>query len=373
MMKSNILPNAEQFDKLLEYMGVLTDLTVPTDFYGTPGSKRLLAGDTECGFYGFVQPSEFGETFNGNSLALDMGVSAGMAINSNVPWAKFSWKGKILFVALKPIRYGVTWRDLYRAGVVYGDGTAGFSPDNARVGRSISLNSSNQINLGGTPNIGVPVGGIIVTKGFNIPSNNGRWIVESINSNSSIYTVSHQSGTSITMQDESGVDTAVVYNDANVVLQNKRVNIKGNNYAVRLIKGAQNEVVTSTDNASGQSTLVPASIPGNKNEWNNLMLALHVKSKTKTWVTPGNVGTINSFGLDLTDNDLGTGTNIGGFTLCQESASLSGNEAVFSGSSRKLVRGWNNATGDSASAQYRSILDTGNASGWRPVLELIYE
>lgn len=376
MIKSNLLPSAEQFDIFLEQMRILTNQTVPTDFYGTPGPKRLMFGDNQCGFYGFVQPSEFGNIgsnpFNAANLASTVGISEGTLINNNVPWCKFAWKGRILFIPLKPIRYGVTWREIYRAGSVYGVNNPGYAPLGARVGRSVSLTSNNQINIGGTPNIAVDVGGVIVTKGFNIPTNNGRWIVTAVNSENTIYTVQAESS-GANLQNESGVETAVVYNAANEVTQNKRVNLQGHVFAVRLIKGANGDFVTTTDNAQGQSTIVPGSIVGANNEWNNLILGLHFKAKTKTWITPGNVGEIKDLGLNLTDSDLGTATSIGGFTICQEPISTSGNEAVFSGSNRKLVRGWNNNSGDAGSALFRAITDTSNAGGWRPVLELVYE
>src|SRR5699024_12338882 len=65
------------------------------------------------GFYGFVQPSEFGlltdntdgqQDFNGANLALAVGLAQGTAQYSDTAWMKFSRNGEIVFVPVKPIR-----------------------------------------------------------------------------------------------------------------------------------------------------------------------------------------------------------------------------------------------------------------------------
>ena len=52
-----------------------------TDYTNAPGSKVLVAGTRENGFYGFVQPQDFGkiesnpelnQAFNGANLALNL-------------------------------------------------------------------------------------------------------------------------------------------------------------------------------------------------------------------------------------------------------------------------------------------------------------
>src|SRR5699024_2537618 len=80
-----------------------------------------------AGFYGFVQPNEFGQVgskdFNGVNLASEVGISQGTSQFSETPWLKFAWRGKILFTPLKTIRYSVSWDTIYKAGAVYGTGS----------------------------------------------------------------------------------------------------------------------------------------------------------------------------------------------------------------------------------------------------------
>ncbi len=121
------LPSADQFDEIIRQMKIMNSDKGQDDFTGSPGSKSIIAGDKEAGFYGFVQPEEFGQIgskeFSGVNLASEVGISQGTSQFSNTPWMKFSWRGKILFVPLKTIRYSVSWDTIYKAGAVYGTGS----------------------------------------------------------------------------------------------------------------------------------------------------------------------------------------------------------------------------------------------------------
>ena len=112
------------------------------DFTNAPGSKALVAGTRENGFYGFVQPRDFGkiesnpelnQAFNGANLALAIGLSSGTAINQETAWMKFSRRGEIYFVPVKPIRHSMTWNAIYNQGAVYGTGGVGVNPPNGRA------------------------------------------------------------------------------------------------------------------------------------------------------------------------------------------------------------------------------------------------
>ena len=125
------LPNAEQFNEIIKQMQIANKTTAPDDHTNAPGGKVLLKGDRNCGFYGFVQPHEFGlindneepnNIFNGDNLALAIGLSQGVSVYKNVPWMKFSWRGKILLIPMRVLRTNLSWDRIYLTGAVYGSG-----------------------------------------------------------------------------------------------------------------------------------------------------------------------------------------------------------------------------------------------------------
>ena len=135
-------------DEIILNLSRLAPSSPPSDFTEAPGGKVLLAGDSSAGFYGFVQPSEFGEitnnpvesqTFNGDNLALALGLSEGTSQYSDVAWMKFSFGGKILFAPVKTLRYGVSWNAIYNVGAVYGDNGVGTVPPNGRAGLELEI------------------------------------------------------------------------------------------------------------------------------------------------------------------------------------------------------------------------------------------
>ncbi len=88
------------------------------DKWGTPGSAELIAGDGKAGFFGEVQASQL---ITGNALASECGISQGTSQHSTAGWLKFAYKGKIQFVAKKPIRRSISWDAINAAKCVYGD------------------------------------------------------------------------------------------------------------------------------------------------------------------------------------------------------------------------------------------------------------
>lgn len=83
-----------------------------------PGSKNLLGGNEELGFFGEVESSKL---IDGLTLARITTLSAGVNINSDTSWLKFVRKGKILFVAKKPFKHSISWDHLDEMSLVYGN------------------------------------------------------------------------------------------------------------------------------------------------------------------------------------------------------------------------------------------------------------
>ena len=98
--------------------GAITTYMFPKDLTGSPGPEFLIAGTVEEGFFGEVPSSEL---ITGDALASECGISQGTSQFSTEPWLKFSYKGEILFVAKKPIRYSISWDAINTANCVYGD------------------------------------------------------------------------------------------------------------------------------------------------------------------------------------------------------------------------------------------------------------
>lgn len=150
---------------------------------------------------------------------------------------------------------------------------------------------------------------------------------------------------------------SISWNDINVVnaiYGNRIINIKGNNYKIRLMKG-KNE-----GNQSDQ-TYFEGHIVRNS-EWNRLMLPIH-QNAPSNWRWPGNVNLpTEKWNVRYTDFDLmvNQSEKNGSFSWCQER----GSSYNF-----HLGRG---SFGVSNSGNNSSINAT-PYSGWRPVLELIGE
>ena len=73
----------------------------------------LTEGDSDAGYYKEITASEF---ITGDDLATSLGLTAGTSINSNTDWLIMSSGDNVVYVAKKPIRYGLSWDDLDNVG-----------------------------------------------------------------------------------------------------------------------------------------------------------------------------------------------------------------------------------------------------------------
>lgn len=99
--------------------------------YTGPGPQEMLAGNAHAvGLFGVLNQEEF--LFN-NELALAAGFSGAdnrifNQNNQTQRWVKVVFKGKILFIPINGIVNDVSWEELYKLGLVYGDNTTGLAP-----------------------------------------------------------------------------------------------------------------------------------------------------------------------------------------------------------------------------------------------------
>jgi hypothetical protein len=115
------------------------------DTSGSPGSKNLIGGDMNAGYFGTVSSSEL---ITGDQLASEIGLSAGASQHSTTNWLKFAYNGKILFTPMKPIRYGLSWDEINTIGAVSGMSTVNIKglTYKARLFRGAEHNPTNSYN-----------------------------------------------------------------------------------------------------------------------------------------------------------------------------------------------------------------------------------
>lgn len=367
------LPTKEQFDRMNTILQqIADDNRVVHDYTNSPGSKVLIRGDANAGFYGFVQPEDMGkiiiggseEDYNGANLALAIGLSTGTAFNSNIPLMKFAYKGKTIFIPLTGYRYSVPWDKIYEAGVVYASEDEGFLPPTGRCGTDLSIDASdNSINtttqrfLGDKSSdmdyadtVGT-VGDKLVLKGWTNNENNVTVTIESITNTKIIVS-------GATLKSEQGGKTSRFYNEAKKVNQGKTVKIGDKTYRVYLMKGAgANPTDTYSDIDRGAA--------GPDNMWNSLILPLHEHAKLGNWNYPqyavdANGNKITSdWNIGLTDENLRTHYiyGSGNYTWCQEVQDLT--------TWRRVLRG--NRGASSLGSSHSLYVNTHYC--WRPVLE----
>lgn len=85
-----------------------------------PGPTKLIGGNLQAGFYGEVPTKDF---ITGDELAKRIGLTDGISQYSNEPWLKFSYLGKVEFIAKKPFRHSISKNSLLNVGVVLGNKT----------------------------------------------------------------------------------------------------------------------------------------------------------------------------------------------------------------------------------------------------------
>lgn len=362
-MKEIKLPSSDQFDEIIKQMKIGNDKKGHDDYTGAPGPKQLIAGNRENGFYGFVQPEEFGlikdntegsQNLSATNLALAVGLAQGTAQHENTSWMKFSRNGEILFVPVKPIRHTVSWNSIYKQGAVYGDNTMGLNPTNGRAGNTISISESdNSFRIDEIEDhwqrsgavIAVP-GDTIVAKGFKNSENNGEFEVTAI--------TDYKITVNKTLVAEERSKKVSVYNKKDAVRQDREVIIGENKYKVQLLKGADSDPLDSYDN--GDRGLV-----GPNSEWNNLVLPLHERAKLQDWNYKSYAGTVEDWGAGLTDRDLVTRHTLGtgSYQWFQETGD--------SHPARRVIRGSPGASHGYVSPSWAASSDY----GWRPALRLL--
>ena len=357
-----------------KYVDEKVDVKI-VDFTSAPGRKYLDAGDIEDGFFGFVQPTEFGEiaegsegykTFNGSNLAKAIGLSQGTLINSDTPWMKFSYNNKILFVPVKPIRCSAPWDAIYNTGSVYGTEDEGLLPPTGRLGTDLSIDDSdNSINATTQRFLGDKTesmdyadtvgtaGDILVLKGWATPGNNGECVIDSITNTKIIVT-------GLTLATEAGGKSSRIYNKTKAVTQNRKITV-GNSVQcrVRLLKGAGSDPLDSYADTDRGAI-------GAGNEWNDLILPMHEHAKAGNWTYPDYAknsegGAIEDWNIGLTDKDLIAHYNYGSgsYSWCQETHDTT--------SWRRANRGGGGASDFTAGHSW----NTATAGGLRPVLEVL--
>lgn len=100
------------------------------DLTGSPGPKALRGGNLQAGFYGEVPAKDF---ITGDELARRIGLTAGISQYSDEPWLKFSYLGKVEFVAKKPLRHSISWDDINAVNAVFGNKTININGLNFKV------------------------------------------------------------------------------------------------------------------------------------------------------------------------------------------------------------------------------------------------
>lgn len=326
------------------------------DFSNSPGNKTLLRGTSAAGFLGFVPASDF---ITGSALATALGISGGTLINSDTPWIKYIWKGKICFAPLKPIRHSTTWDQIYNAGAVYASGDEGTLPPMGRIGTGLnidatdnSINTTTQ-NFFGDKSVDMDyadtVGGVgdtLVLKGWANTENNKSVTISSITNTKIVVS-------GATLKTETGNRLSRLYKSTNAVTQDKKVIIGELTYAARLFRGASNDPTNSYGDSDRDAI-------GPDDEWNAIILPLHEHAKLQNWLYPAYVGTTEDWGVYLTDKDLITRSTFGSgsYTWCQDVQNLT--------SWRRVVRGSLGASYLFSNYSWRVYSN----HGFRPVLEL---
>lgn len=82
-----------------------------------PGPTTLKAGNSDLGYYGQVPSDTF---ITSERLTAAVGFKNGQPLTNNETWLKFSYKGKMLFVAKQPFRNFVSVTDAENLNIVDG-------------------------------------------------------------------------------------------------------------------------------------------------------------------------------------------------------------------------------------------------------------
>lgn len=92
-----------------------------------PGTKGLVFGDEDAGFFGIVSSAEL---MTGSELSrlIWNNVNNPSILTDDVSWGKFFWRGAVVYFALAVVA-NTRWQTLYLKGAALGDMTFGTVPD----------------------------------------------------------------------------------------------------------------------------------------------------------------------------------------------------------------------------------------------------
>ena len=90
-----------------------------------PGSKNLLYGNEQLGYFGSVAQADM---VNAGKIRSLFNFYAGVDDSNVFVWHKMFYKGRVLFIPSQTLAYNLSWNQLYNAGLVYGVDGNGYAP-----------------------------------------------------------------------------------------------------------------------------------------------------------------------------------------------------------------------------------------------------
>ncbi|MFD2681220.1 hypothetical protein [Bacillus seohaeanensis] len=84
------------------------------------GLLNLVAGIMDAGYFGTVPSSEF---IDGDTLASEIGLTAGNSQYPTADWLKFAIDEKVILSPTESFRYNISWNDINNVDAVYGNKT----------------------------------------------------------------------------------------------------------------------------------------------------------------------------------------------------------------------------------------------------------
>jgi hypothetical protein len=89
--------------------------------YTGPGPQTLLRGDWNFGYFGKMPMSDLFSAQECKVFAGGFAATVTENTDATLGWLKFVYKGKIIYIASQALFSTLTWEQLYRAGVIYGN------------------------------------------------------------------------------------------------------------------------------------------------------------------------------------------------------------------------------------------------------------
>lgn len=136
-----------------------------------PGPTKLIGGNLHAGFYGEVPTSEL---ITGDELAAKIGLTAGRSQFSDEPWLKFSYLGKVEFIAKKTFRHSISWDSINKVNAVFGNKVIEISGFKYKIRLMKGKTEGKQGDIGsykGTINHGSEWNKLMLPIHINAPSN----------------------------------------------------------------------------------------------------------------------------------------------------------------------------------------------------------